>query len=364
MTELIIACISVLSSIVLCKAVLVFFPRWGLMDRPDAYGLKRKPIPYSAGIIIPMAFFFLIPFFVPLTKEFLGFFLGGLLITIVSFVDDRIRLSTKFRAIVHLLVGVIVVLSGIGIDQISHPLGGADISLTVWQIPITIGGMTYHLTPLADLFTILWVFFVMNAVNLLDGIPGLVSGIGTIASFTLWILCILLVTSPLTTFIEKIDATHVGYMALCLGCVLAVFNRFDFFPPKFIIGDTGAMFIGFALAILSIFAGGKVATMLIVLGLPLVDMLWVAIRRISKGLSPTTADHNHYHHKLLRLGLSERAALYTFYAISIVLGITSLYLMLTFRSFGKFIVLLCITLLIVITSILLINKEEKNTRGF
>lgn len=338
------------------------------MDRPERYGLTRKPVPYPAGIAIWAAFALLaLPWVLwsqPLyTKEILGVLLAGTLLCSVSAVDDRLHIPAWIRLCVQALVGLILVLSGIGIETVTSPFGGI-IDLQLWQIPFSLGGITYHLTPLADLFTILWVMVVINAVNFLDGIPGLVTGVGSIASATLLALSLLLIASPLTTLLEKNDAqTVAGLAALLLG-VLVIAHRFDFVPPKVIIGDAGAMSVGFLLAVFSIFAGGKVATSLIVLALPLLDMLWVILRRLSKGQSPLSADHNHYHHKLLRLGLSERATAYLIYGITTFLGIMSLVLLFWYRSSGKYVAMLLVLLLIFGTSILLIRKETKDARGF
>ena len=355
-------------SLLLMQIVLKVFPRLGLMDRPHLYNLTRAPLPYPAGMIIWIAFAIIAAIWVPLSgspyiKELIGMLVGGTILCVVSAIDDHKHIPALARLGVQILIGLIIVVSGIGIGTITSPLGGV-INLEMWQIPLQIGAITYHLTPLADLFTILWLCFVMNAVNFLDGIPGLVSGVGTIASTTLFLLSLFLISSPLTTALEKGDATTVAGMAIAFAGILFIFNRFDFPSPKVVIGDAGAMSIGYVLALLSIFAGGKVATMIIVLALPLMDMVWVALRRLSLGRSPLSADHNHYHHKLLRLGLSEKQTLLAIYGLSIILGVVSLLLLFWFKSSGKYVALLLVLLLIFGTSVLLIKKETRGARGF
>lgn len=334
-----------------------------MMDRPHDYGIKRAPVPYPAGVVIFAVFTAILLLVFPRTPAHIGLSIAGLVLVAYSFWDDRKRLKAKYKVLIHLLVAFIVVLSGIGISVISSPFGGV-IDLKVLSIPLEIVGMHFTWTPLADLVTIGWIFFVMNAVNLLDGIPGLVSGIGALSSFTLYALSMLLVFAMNTTLLEKEAALQVAEMALILGSILVVFNRFDFPSPKVIIGDAGAMYIGFLLSILAIISGGKVATTLIVLGLPLADMLWVAIRRMAKGQSPVTADRNHYHHKLLRLGLTEKQALYFLYSLSALLGATSILLLFYFQTTGKFIAFIGILLLIFATSALLMKKEVDEQRGF
>jgi len=338
------------------------------MDRPEKYGLTRAAVPYPAGVAIWLAFALLaLPWVLwsePLyLKEILGVILGGTILCGVSAYDDRFHVSPWIRLSIQILVGVLVVASGIGIETITSPFGGV-LDLQLWQIPLTIQGVTYHLTPLADLFTILWLCFVINAINFHDGIPGLVTGVGSIAALTLFLLSLFLIDSPLTTALEKADAQTIAGLAAGLFGILLVANRFDFLPSKVIIGDAGAMSIGYIIAILAIFAGGKVATSIIVLALPLLDMVWVALRRISQGRSPISADHNHYHHKLLRLGLSEKQTCLLIYSVTAILGATSLFLLFSFRSTGKYIALGLVLLLIFGTSMALIRKETKEARGF
>lgn len=356
------------STLLLLGIVLKLFPKLGLMDRPHLYGLQRAPVPYPAGIVIWIVFAILGSIWLFLNepmyaKEWFGVLLGGTILCTVSAIDDHKPIPASVRLSIQILIGIIIVLSGIGIESISSPFGGS-FDLEMWQIPLTLGETTYHLTPLADLFTILWLCFVMNAVNFLDGIPGLVSGVGSIAAATIFLLSLFLIGSPLTTALEKLDAHTVAGLAASLFGILLIFNRFDMVPAKVIIGDAGAMIIGFILALLAIIAGGKVATTIIVLALPLMDTLWVALRRISKGKSPLSADHNHYHHKLMRLGLSEKQTLYALYALTFLLGAVSLLLLFWFRSLGKYIALLLVLFLIFGTSVLLITRETQEQRGF
>ncbi|MFN7160159.1 MAG: MraY family glycosyltransferase [Candidatus Gracilibacteria bacterium] len=338
-----------------------YFPKWGLLDRPHDYGLKRAALPYSAGVIISIVFISHLLLFFPITKELLGLICSGLIIVTVSFIDDFKRLKPSFRLLMQFLAGLILVLSGIGIEVISNPFGSA-IDLRMWTISFEIFSQLFEFTPLADLFTIVWIIFVMNAINFQDGIPGLVSGIGSIASFTLLGLSILLIISTTTTLDEKLNAQYVAKMALILGSILFVFNRFDFYPPKVVIGDSGAMFIGFILAVLSLYTGGKIATTFIVLGLPLADLLWVIIRRVSKGQSPFQGDLNHYHHKLLRVGFSEQHTLLIAYMMTFALGIASIGFLFYLKTFGKMIAIAAIILLMFVISMLLIKKESRQLK--
>ena len=361
MNPLVLLVISMLATYLLLKLVLVLFPRWGLMDRPEAYGLNRKPIPYSAGIVVFIVFALCVLFLFPMHAQFLGLILGGTLIALVSFYDDFFRLPPLVRLFAQAVGAGIAVLSGLGISTITGPLGGT-IELAQWIIPYTFFGHTGHIAPFADLFTIAWIVFLMNAINFMDGVPGMVSGTGAIAAFTIAGLSALLIASPTTTLEEKQAATAVLQLSLILGGSLFVFNRFDLTPPRLLIGDSGTMSVGYLLAVLAIFSGGKVATTMLVLGLPVADSLWVIGRRIIKGQSPFQGDFNHYHHKLLRLGWSERSIVYAAYGISLLLGILSLIFLFYFKTFAKTIVLSLFILFLFISSMLLIKKETKDVK--
>lgn len=337
--------------------ILKFFPKWGLMDKPKDYGLTRNPVPYSAGIMIAIIFFTMALLFLPWTKELFALLLAGSLLVGVSFADDFLRLPASLRLLVQALCGAIVVSGGMGIGVMSNPFG-ASIDLRSWLVTFDLFGQLWQFTPVADIFTIVWLMVVMNAINFQDGIPGLVSGIGSIAALTLFGLSMLLIFSPATTLLEKTNAENIAQMSLILGAILLIFNRFDFFPPKLVIGDSGAMFVGFILAVLSIYAGGKVATTFIVLGLPLADLLWVIIRRISKGQSPFQGDHNHYHHKLLRFGMSEAQTLLVAYACTALFGLTSIGFLFYLKTLGKILVISFIILSMFILSLLLLRRES------
>jgi UDP-GlcNAc:undecaprenyl-phosphate GlcNAc-1-phosphate transferase len=313
-------------STLLAYGVLFLFPRIGLMDRPHLYGLTRKAVPYPGGVVIASLFSLFLFFFFPHTQEFTAFLVGGLLLAVVCFIDDRKRLSPFLRLAMQLLVALIVILGGIGITHISNPFGGS-ILLDTFQIPFTIFGTTYHFTVLSDLFTMLWLILIINSVNWLDGIPGLTSGIGAISSFILFALSLLLVYSTTTTAFEKESAMQIAQMAILFCGITAAFARFDFHPAKMIIGDTGTMFIGYTLAVLSIFSGGKVATIFLVLGFPILDAFWVIMRRLLQGKSPFKGDLEHFPHRLLALGLSERSSILVIYTLCALFGCIALLLL-------------------------------------
>jgi UDP-GlcNAc:undecaprenyl-phosphate GlcNAc-1-phosphate transferase len=289
------------------------FPKIGLMDRPLKYGLKRKPIPYYGGLIIFFCFVVSTLIFVKIDIHLIGLLVGAVLITGISFLDDLKGLSPWLRLFVQILAAVVLVFSGIGIHSISNPFGAA-FSLDSLQLNLSIDQL-YQIAVLSALFTIIWVVAIVNTMNWLDGLNGLTSGITVIAALTLFMLS----TRPGIHY-DISSQVPVAMMSIILFAVALAFWLFDFYPAKILMGDTGSMFLGFLLAALAIFSGGKVATAFLVLGFPILDALWVISRRIISGKSPMKGDMRHLHHRLLEIGMSEPKALLLIYALCGVFG--------------------------------------------
>jgi UDP-GlcNAc:undecaprenyl-phosphate GlcNAc-1-phosphate transferase len=310
MNYLLIAISGLLLGFIFVRGALLIFPRIGLLDKPDKYGLKRLPIPYYGGIAIVLAFLLGVLFWLKIDQKLLVFLGLGLFVSIVSFIDDRSGVSPILRLLMQILVGIGLFAGGIYVQAFPNPLG-AELLLTSFNL----GGFAV----ISLLVTVLWVVLVMNTVNWIDGLNGLPSGVGGIAALTIFFLSI-------KPGLHSIDQTAVATMALLLAMILLVFWWHDFYPAKILMGDTGSMFLGFVLAGLSIYSGGKLATAFLVLGLPILDALWVILRRIMSGKSPFKGDLDHFHHRLLRAGLTIRQSLIAIYLISSVFGILAIFL--------------------------------------
>jgi UDP-GlcNAc:undecaprenyl-phosphate/decaprenyl-phosphate GlcNAc-1-phosphate transferase len=298
------------------------FPRLGLMDRPQKYGLKRAPIPYPGGILLVLVFIALCLVFFEPTAKLVGLLLGVALLGVVSFIDDRLGLSPWVRLLNQIVVAVIVSASGIGIYSISNPFGGI-LKLDTIQVALDVGPVHHTLLLFSSLFTIVWIVLIVNTMNWLDGVPGLVSGISAIGSFTLFFLSI----SPL------VNQPEVATLALIVGAMALAFWLFDFYPPKILIGDSGTMFFGLLLAVMAIFSGGKIATAFLILGFAILDALYVIVYRLYRRQAPWKGGEwdkyrkaVHLHHRLLASGFSERQVLLMIYGISAIFGITALFI--------------------------------------
>lgn len=317
MQYLFVASIAFVSTVLVTFVALKLFPKIGLMDRPQKYGLKRAPIPYYGGLILFAVFLGVSTFFVRMDAHFTGLIIGALIIVFVSFLDDVFNIPAWIRLLVQIFVGFLIAFFGIGIQSITNPLGG---SIILDQVIFThnVGDLVYSFSLLGALFTILWIVGMMNTMNFLDGLNGLPSGVSCIAFTVLFFLAI----RP----DHAVDQTQFALMSVILAASTFAFWLFDFYPAKILMGDTGSMFLGYMLAILAIFSGGKVATVFLVMGFPLLDAAWVIVRRILAGQAPWKGDLQHFHHRLLTAGLSPRRALFVIYFFSVLFGVIALFL--------------------------------------
>jgi UDP-GlcNAc:undecaprenyl-phosphate/decaprenyl-phosphate GlcNAc-1-phosphate transferase len=320
-------------TLVLILGALKVFPKLGLLDRPERYGLSRKPIPYYGGVLVFLAVLISSAFFVEWSSGVIGLFLAAGLIVITGFLDDYLRLNPILRLFIQVVAAMLLVVFGIGILSISNPLGGViDLNTVhVYGVPI-----------LGALFTVIWIVVITNTMNFLDGVGGLSSGVSFIASLTIFFLSI----RP-GIHADVASQEVVAVLALIIAFCALAFLVFDFPPAKILMGDSGSTFFGFMLAALAIFSGGKVATAFLVLGVPILDAGWVILRRIFEGKKPWHGDLKHLHHRLLDLGLEEHKVLYIIYGLATAFGVLAVVCTSTKQKFFVIIALLVLMLLLV-----------------
>jgi UDP-GlcNAc:undecaprenyl-phosphate/decaprenyl-phosphate GlcNAc-1-phosphate transferase len=330
---------------------LKFFPRFGLMDRPERYGHDRAPIPYPGGVAVFFAVIASVLTFLNLSWMLGAVLLGGTLLAGVSFLDDRYGLSPFLRLAVQFIAAALLVLGGIGISTISNPFG-APLVLDAWNIPLSLDlpflleDLTWTFTVVADLLVIFWVVSMVNAFNWIDGVPGMSSSVAAVAALALLILSV----RPDFHYLDQTLAITLS--AVTLG-VASGFLIFDFPKPKMLIGDTGSMLLGFLLAVTAIVSGGKIATTILVLGFPILDFAWVIGRRVVKGQSPFHGDLWHFHHRLLKAGFSERKVVVFFALTAAVFGGLALLL----HTEGKAVAFSAILAMMVLLAMVLYMKK-------
>lgn len=311
-----------------CAIALKVFPKLNLMDNPEKYGLKRKPIPYPGGILLWLVFVLLALIFFEPTVKLIGLLFGSGFLVIISFIDDRITLPAWLRLLVQVMVAMVMVVAGIGVETITNPFGGY-IALDQIKFVLEFGSTQTTILAISGLFTLIWILLIINTMNWLDGIPGLTSGITVIGGLTIFFLSIT----------DLVNQPETATLALIVAMIAFAFWLFDFYPPKIIIGDSGSMFFGLLLAVLAIFSGGKIATSFLILGFPIMDALYVIVRRILNKQAPWKGGEwdkdrkaVHLHHRMLDFGMSERQVLFAIYTLAAIFGISALFLGTT----GKF----------------------------
>lgn len=294
------------------------YPKLGLLDFPERYGLDRPRLPYPTGILALLTF---LPFFAWLaapTAQNAGLIAAVVVLGISSFIDDRRQLSPVLRMGVQLLAALCVFLTGscVGsqICSVTSPLpgylGGETIDLTVW----TLGSVPV----LAGVFTVAWLGLTVNALNWFDGIPGQVNTLSFIGFLTIAFLALS----------ERVGQPDVALLAFVLAGIALACLLFDFPPPRVVMGDSGAMFFGLMLGILTVYAGGKVATAFLVLGVPLIDAVIVIARRLWNRTSPLKGSRHgeHLHHRLLARGWSPRQVIALNAALGTCFGLSALFM--------------------------------------
>lgn len=344
--------LTIILSFLFSFAILAISKKRKWLDVPDeARRVHKKPTPNLGGIAMFFAFWLIMAGFIYFSqvqgvylKYIAGIFIGSLILFITGIIDDRKKISPSVKLIAQIVAGLTVIAAGVGITFINNPFGGF-IYLNQIQIPVlTISCTVYQITLWADILALLWIVGMINVVNFLDGLDGLASGVSAIAFFAICILSISpTVNQPLSAIIALI----------ALGAILG-FLPFNLNPAKMFMGDTGSMFLGFLLATLAIVAGGKLATALLVLGLPIFDGVWVVAARLYHNKKPWTAGRDHLHHKLMDLGLSKRNIVFIYWTITALFGGISL-----IQGAKLKFLFLTIMLVLLVTSRLLINRRLK-----
>lgn len=314
---LVVFAITVATSIAFVSKTTALFSHLGLVDQPGPRRIHKTPVPRGLGVAIFLAFLVGIgvSYMLPVerqpeeTERILVMVIGSAIIVGVMLVDDAINLGPKTKLVWQAIAAAIVVLPrlrgeshGIAIERFNSPFGGT-ISL---PLLIAIGA------------TFLWLIGLMNVLNWVDGLDGLSGSVTLVACVVLFI----------HTFYgpDKMPQFTISLLPLALGAAIIGFLPFNWYPAKVIMGDAGAMFLGFALGVISIIGGAKIATALLVMGLPIVDGIWVVLYRWMHGRSPLYADKGHLHHRLLEGGIGQRTIVFFVAGVSAVAGAAALLL--------------------------------------
>ena len=300
--------VALIVSFLMTPVVKTFAYKVGAIDVPkDNRRMHKKPIPRLGGLAIFMGFMVAILLFGQITKQMQGILLGAVIIVVLGVVDDITPLPAKLKFVVQILAALIPVSHGVVIQALSNPNLFSDSAYWV-------------LGPLGIPVTVLWIVAITNSVNLIDGLDGLANGVSAISATTMLVIALLVSES-------QVAITMAALVGACVG-----FMPYNMNPAKMFMGDTGATFLGFILATMSIQGLFKFYALIsfvvpfLILGLPIFDTTFAFVRRIANGQSPMQADRSHIHHRLIDMGLNQKQAVATLYVISAILGLSAVVL--------------------------------------
>lgn len=279
----------------------------GFVDKPNQRKIHKEPIPLLGGLAMYIAFIVTAGIFGHAGKTFWGITTGGFLIFAIGVVDDFYKTRKKdFKAlpkfIMQILAATILVAYGVRINGINLPFHHGFYTFPIW---------------LSALTTILWVVAITNMINLLDGVDGLAAGISAISSMTLFIIALLKGQPDIAVFSVILMGSTLGFL------------KYNFHPARIFMGDAGATFLGFVLAAVAVDGAFKSATLVslvvpvLALGVPILDTLWVIIRRFKDNRPIYVADKGHTFHILMKSGLSQIQTVVFLYLLGICFSLAS-----------------------------------------
>ena len=307
-----------ISSFVTVPYTIKLAKKVGAIDMPSDRRVNKKPIPRIGGIAV-----------------IIGFLIAAIYLVISMTIENKIQLTDKDNYLLKLvgfLIGIAIICVFAYLDDVKNLrpwqklLAQIAAAVVVFAFGIRIDVINEHQLPtiISFLLTVGWIIGITNAINLIDGLDGLSSGITLISCFS---LLIIFATnySPLISIV----------LITALGGAITGFLPYNVNPAKTFIGDVGAQFLGFALSVIAILGVAKTVTLVVliapvlVLGLPIFDTIFAIIRRIIKGKSLKAvfkADKGHLHHRLMKKGYTQKQAVLILYAASASLGMLAIIL--------------------------------------
>jgi UDP-GlcNAc:undecaprenyl-phosphate GlcNAc-1-phosphate transferase len=279
--------------------------RRGIVDKPGPRRWHQGAIPRTGGIAIFTAFMAaaLLAQWLPVPRQdpkeltrFLGIVAGATFLFVVGVLDDRYELPPGPQYLAQAVSGLIAIACVVFIERVMNPFTD---QLYVFPYPFVVA------------FTLVWIMGMINTINFLDGLDGLAAGVGAIIS------------AILAVHMLREGQYSVALLPLALLGATLGFLPFNFSPARIFLGS-GSLVLGYLVATLGIAAGAKLALLLLVLSIPIVDVAWLMVSRLRAGQSIGQADRRHLHYRLLDLGLSQRQVVLLYYAYCIILGTAAL----------------------------------------
>ena len=285
--------VALVVSFLMTPVVKTFAYKVGAIDVPkDARRMHKVPIPRLGGLAIFIGFMVSILLFSEITPELRSILLGAVIIVVLGVVDDIMALPAMLKFVVQIVAALIPATHGVTILAFSNPNIFSD-------------NLYWVLGSLSIPFTVLWIVAITNSVNLIDGLDGLANGVSAISATTMLVIALVSDQSAVAVVLAALVGACVGFMPYNMN------------PAKMFMGDTGATFLGYILATMSIqglfkyYAVISFVVPFLILGLPIFDTTFAFIRRIAHGQSPMHPDRSHIHHRLIDMGLNPTQAVAT-----------------------------------------------------
>lgn len=293
--------VTIASALLLTPIVIKIAFQFGFIDQPEARKVHSKPMPRIGGLAVFLAvgIGFLLSDIVD--AKVTGILVGAGIILITGLIDDRYQIKALYKLGGQMLAVVAVIGSGLSIEILSVP-GVGKFELGIFGVA----------------FTFIWMIGIINAINLIDGLDGLATGVSIIIFATFAYMAFAAGTELILTFSILLMSAGLGFLV------------YNFNPAKIFLGDTGSMFFGYGIAVLSVLGLYKSVALfslivpILILGVPVFDTLFAIIRRRVKGTPVYLPDKAHLHHRLLQTGLSHKRSVLSIYGISILFGLLAI----------------------------------------
>ncbi len=303
----------------------------------DARRVHSKPIPLIGGLAIFYGFIVSVLCFATIDRETMGILIGAVIVVTVGVIDDMMDMKAIVKLLCQIVAAAVVVYSGVRIEHFANPFSGwfgpPYIVLNFW-VSVAV--------------TMIWIVGVCNAVNLIDGLDGLAVGVSSIASMSLLALTLISNNPNVAILTAAVAGAGFGFLP------------YNFNPAKIFMGDTGALFLGFILACISVQGFLKLSAIisfavpLLVLGLPIFDTMFAIVRRVLTGRSPMSPDRGHLHHRLLDMGFSQKKTVAILYTMTAVLCLTAV--VISIKGYMRGLLLILAVLLIILVSLKLMGE--------
>lgn len=312
----------------------------GALDEPNERKVHKIPMPRCGGLGIFGGFLTGYMIYGDPTTQMLSILIGSFIIILTGFIDDINPLKARTKFLFQILAAAIVVIYG-------------KTSFT----EITFLGLNFNFPYwLNSIISIIFIVSITNAINLIDGLDGLAAGISSINFATIAIIAFIT---------NKIGGLDIILSLIMLGSTIGFLGH-NFPPAKIFMGDTGSLFLGFMIAIISLL-GFKMTTItslvvpLLILAIPIFDTLFAIIRRLLKGESIGKPDKEHFHHQLLKMKFGTKKTILIIYFINMLFSIVSIFYVIgdTKQAIALYIVLMILLLFLVLKTDILFQHKRK-----